>query len=60
MPGDAVVLKARREGAVLITVVSTGARGRRQLPLACLRLRTTIDWQSAAGRYGFCFSASLR
>jgi hypothetical protein len=30
MPGDAVVLKARREGAVLITVLSPGGRGRRQ------------------------------
>lgn len=30
MPGDAVVLKARREGAVLIKVLSPGGRGRRQ------------------------------
>ncbi|MDP3255220.1 hypothetical protein [Bosea sp. (in: a-proteobacteria)] len=30
MPGDAVVLKSRREGAVLITVLSPGGRGRRQ------------------------------
>ncbi len=38
MPGDAVVLKARREGAVLITVVSTGARGRRQAHVGLERI----------------------
>jgi hypothetical protein len=38
MPGDAVVLKARREGAVLITVISAGGRGRRQAHVGLERI----------------------
>ncbi len=38
MPGDAVVLKARRESAVLITVISTGGRARRQAHVGLERI----------------------
>lgn len=41
MPGDAVVLKARREGAVLITVLP-GGRGRRQAHVGLERVTNAL------------------
>lgn len=38
MPGDGVVLRSAREDAVLITVLSTGARGRRQAHVGLERI----------------------
>jgi hypothetical protein len=38
MPGDGVVLRSMREGAVLITVLSTGGRGHRQAHVGLERI----------------------